>query len=288
MPIRPILLWSVALVCALATGCSIGAATQRLRRTVHRVHWPVRRPLRIAHLTDLHVGWGAPEHLLRQAVRQCRRSRPDLTVLTGDYLINSLEHLERLRRVLRRLPRPCIATLGNHDHKAGADEVQRVFTSQGIPVLRNESRQVRLRGERLTVVGIDDGCTGHDDAPRALASVPRGQRAIVLTHDPELADEVARHGDHLVLAGHTHGGQVYIPLLTTAYGLVRRRRYMTGWYTIQGGTRLYVNAGIGYASARVRFGAQPEIAIFHLVPCGTADAPASRSSSPRRTRSSSW
>jgi len=266
----PPVLRAAVLACALAVaGCSIGAATQRLRRTLHRVSWPVRRPLRIVHLTDLHVGWGAPEHLLDQAVRQCRRARPDLTVLTGDYLINSLEQVERLRRVLRRLPRPCVATLGNHDHKAGADAVQRVLAAQGITVLRNESRRVRLRGERLTVVGIDDGCTGHDDAPRALARVPRGQRAVVLTHDPELADEVARHGDHLVLAGHTHGGQVYVPLLTTAYGLIRHRRYMAGWYTIRnrgGGARLYVNAGIGYASTRVRFGAQPEIAVFDLVP----------------------
>jgi predicted MPP superfamily phosphohydrolase len=195
------------------------------------------------------------------------RHKPELTVLTGDYLINSLEHTRELRALVRRLPRPCIATLGNHDHIAGAGAVQEVFQRAGIPVLRNTSYRLTVRGTPLAVVGIDDACTHHHDVERAMADLLPGERAIVLTHVPDLADEVSGYGDHLVLAGHTHGGQIYFPLVTPFLADLAGHRYLAGWYEV-GGTQMYVNVGIGCARFRRRIGAgaQPELAIIKLLP----------------------
>jgi hypothetical protein len=257
-----------AAAAALAVGGCVGdAPPQWTRTTVHHMAWPVHRPLTIAHLTDLHLGWGAPEPLLSRTLRMCREHRPDLTVLTGDYLINSLEHIQDLGALARRLPRPCLATLGNHDHRAGAGVVQEVFQRAGIPVLRNASYRLTVRDTPLVVVGIDDGYTEHHDVDRAMSDLLPGERAIVLSHLPDLVDEVSGYGDHLVLAGHTHGGQIYFPLVSPFLADLAGHRYLAGWYEV-GGAQLYVNVGIGCARFRRRIGAraQPELAIIKLLP----------------------
>jgi predicted MPP superfamily phosphohydrolase len=175
---------------ALGVAAGIGAhqaeARQRIRLTRHRsttLFDSGASPLLVAHLTDLHVGIATPRNLLEQAVEEARRARPDLTVLTGDYLNHSLHHLDRLRALVRDLPRPCLATLGNHDHWSGATQIRQLLEREGIGVLCNASTVLTLRGRRLTVVGVDDGMTRHADVRRALAGVVPG-RALILAHYP--------------------------------------------------------------------------------------------------------
>jgi len=240
----------------------------RLRITRHRVGPRRRRgrPARLVHLTDLHVGRATPLPLLRQAVQRARDLRPDLVVLTGDYLNHSLVYLPLLRRLLSRLPRPCVATLGNHDHWSGADPITRALEEQGIEVLRNGSTMVRCRAGRvLEVVGVDDGRTRHDEAARSMRGVRDPLRAIVLTHYPRTADAVERHGGRLVLTGHTHGGQIHVPVVTRALSRLGGHRYIAGWYRV-GRARLYVNAGIGASVIGLRVGrrAAPEVALLEV------------------------
>jgi predicted MPP superfamily phosphohydrolase len=251
---------------ALGTGVGLAqAAPRRLRLTHHRLRWGSRA--RIVHLTDLHVGWATPPHLLRQAIRQATRLEPDLVVLTGDYLNHTLKHLAVLERFLALLPRPCVATMGNHDHWAGAAEIQRVMERLGIVVLSNRSTRMQLsrRGTRLTLVGVDDGRTDHDDVARAFAGVEQPERALVLTHFPPSAEAIARHGGRLILTGHTHGGQLDVPLVTRALSRLAGQRYIAGWYPVER-ARLYVNAGIGSSAIRCRVGrrARPEVALLEL------------------------
>ncbi|MCK5796273.1 MAG: metallophosphoesterase [Deltaproteobacteria bacterium] len=254
-----------------ATALTAGAATvvqaapQRLRISRHRIPWPVGRRLKIAHLTDVHVGWGTPKVLLRQAAARAREARPDLTVLTGDYLNHSLDHLFELRAWLRLLPRPCVATLGNHDHWSGADAISRALVREGVLVLRNNHKILSLGGTSLPVVGVDDGLTKHADPRRAFSGLVAPERALVLTHVPDTAPSLVAHGARLVLAGHTHGGQVYVPKISEALARVAGHAYLAGWYRV-GPTLLYVNAGVGSSAIRLRAGrkAQPELALFEL------------------------
>jgi predicted MPP superfamily phosphohydrolase len=253
---------------ALAGGSGLAhAAPRRVRLTHHRIPWRGGARLRIAHLTDLHVGWGTPSTLLEQSVLLCQQARPDLVVLTGDYVNRTLKHLPELSALLGRLPRPCVATLGNHDHWAGAEEITAALGAQGIPVLQNEHLRLIVAGTPVTVVGIDDGFTGRDDVERAFAGLRCPEAALVLSHFPEAADAIASCGGRIVLAGHTHGGQIELPIVTTAVARLAGSRYIAGWYDL-GCARLYVNAGVGSAAIRVRLGAntRPEVAVVDLLP----------------------
>lgn len=242
------------------------AAPRRLRISRHDVAPGRGRALRIVQLTDLHLGRATPAILLRQALAAAHAARPDLVVLTGDYLNRSLRYLPRLDRLAALLPpAPCVATLGNHDHWSGAQAISRALEQHGVRVLRNAHVSLRLRGRELTVVGVDDQTTGHADVERAFHRVARPSEALVLTHHPRTADDIVARGGRLVLAGHTHGGQIAIPRLTRALARAGGLRYLSGWYPIGPG-RLYVSPGVGSAVIRLRLGgrAAPEIAVFEL------------------------
>lgn len=245
----------------------VNAGPRRVRMTRHQVAWPRSFRLRVAHLTDLHAGRATSDRLLEQSVQICLAARPDLVALTGDFVNHSLGRLPGLSRLIARLPRPCVATLGNHDHWSGADAVQAALERQGVVVLRNERARVRAGTRRVTVVGVDDGYTRHDDVDRAFDGLRRPGAALVLSHFPNTADEIAARGGRVVLSGHTHGGQVQIPHVTRAIARLAGNRYLTGWYAV-GQARLFVNAGIGSSVVRLRVGAraQPEVAIIDLVP----------------------
>jgi len=222
--------------------------------------------LRVVQLTDLHLGHGTPQRTLERAVSAASAARPDLVVLTGDYLNLSLTQLPRLRQLGARLPRPCVAVLGNHDHWSGAEAIQRTLAEEGVIVLRNQSVKLKLRGGELTVVGVDDGGTHHDDVARAFAGVKDRGRALVLTHHPKTAEAIMAWGGRLVLSGHTHGGQVAVPRVTAALARAGGHRYLRGWYSVGQG-RLYVSPGIGASLIRTRLGrgAWPEVAVFDLL-----------------------
>ena len=254
------------------TAASVGvigvaeSAPQKVRRTRYQISWPGVRGLRVAHITDLHVGWGTPKHLLKQTLALTRAARPHLVVLTGDYLNHSLKRLPDLERFIAALPCPCVATLGNHDHWSDPDAIQRSMERLGVVVLRNSNITMRLAGRSLPVVGVDDGLTRHHDVERSFAGLEHPQRALVLSHYAETADEIVQRGGRLILAGHTHGGQFNLPILTTAVTRMVGMQYVAGWYPVGQG-RLYVNAGIGSMVIRRRIGrrAIPEVALMDLI-----------------------
>lgn len=242
-----------------------------LRIKHHVVHGRnVVRPLRVAHVTDVHAGISTPLGAMQQAIWAVRRSAPDVVVLTGDYLNRSLKFVERLRRFVGALPGPKVAILGNHDYWSGADGVTRALESERVKVLRNQNVELTLPHTRLTVVGVDDETTGHADVERAFHGVAHRNRALVLTHHPKTADAIDAAGGRLVLAGHTHGGQIAVPVITRTISRLGGNRYIGGWYRLREGGHLYVNAGIGSGAVRVRVGEQaaPEVAIFDFRPQG--------------------
>lgn len=206
---------------------------------------PNRPPLRIAHLTDIHVGRMTPEARLEGAVAAINSLEPDIVCLTGDYIAHSLRYLPRLTHHLRGLTAPAFATLGNHDHWHGATTVARALDAAGITVLENASTVVALGSARWRIVGLDDAVTGHHDPDRAFRDLDETP-FIVLSHLAELAGLAERRGAALVLSGHTHGGQ--IPAGGVMERVMRRmgHRYILGWYHV-GRTPVYVNRGLGAA-----------------------------------------
>lgn len=228
-------------------------------------------PLRVAHLTDLHVGRVTPHEVQQAAVALTNAAKPDLVVITGDFVCHSQAYLEQLEDLMRGFEAPVMGVLGNHDHWSGGAEVARALHRAGVEVLRNHHTLITLGHQRLQVLGLDDAYTGHADRERALRGLRRDLPTIGLSHIAEEADALWRNGVPLVLSGHTHAGQVTLARLhELAIGKLSGHRYVHGLY----GTRaagahqgaVYVGAGIGASVMPVRLGerGQREIALFDL------------------------
>jgi len=220
--------------------------------------------LRVAQLSDLHVGSRTPPSRIRAAIEEANRFEPDLVVLTGDYVSRHRTEVGQLGEQLRGLLPPVVAVLGNHDHWVDAEGTAGALEGLGYAVLRNQHTSLLLRGVPFTVVGIDDLLTRHADPRRALAGARRGSR-LVLAHGPKTADLLRGTGEPLLcLSGHTHGGQVSIPLLTplVLHGLLREP-YARGLFRL-GEVQLYVNRGVGDSALGMRVNSPPEVTLLTL------------------------
>ena len=168
----------------------------------------LQTPLRIVHLTDLHVGRVTPMRVQTAAIALTNAQEPDLVVITGDFVCHSQEYLEELGALMRSLKAPVMAVLGNHDYWSGAGEVRRTLERAGVEVLMNTHTIITLKGQRLQVVGLDDAYTGHADRERAVRGLRRNLPTLGLSHIAEEADALWAKNVPLVLSGHTHAGQV--------------------------------------------------------------------------------
>jgi hypothetical protein len=220
---------------------------------------PAHDGLRVVQLSDIHVGALTPPARIRAAVEAANAFRPDLVVLTGDYLSRSKQGVALLSEQLRGLEAPTVAVLGNHDHRLDAPGTTAALEGLGYAVLRNQHTVLRLRGVPFSIIGVDDLVSGHADPARALAGAPEGSR-LVLAHGPSTADLLRDAQTPLVvLSGHTHGGQVTLPIFTPLLSrLILGERFLRGLYRV-GPVQLYVNRGVGNSVSRMRLNSAPEV-----------------------------
>jgi predicted MPP superfamily phosphohydrolase len=238
---------------------------------------PAHEGLRVAQLSDLHVGARTPAHVVRAAIAEANRFAPDLVVLTGDYLSRSPAELEAMRDQLGGLSAPTVAVLGNHDVWVDPDGASRVLRAHGYEVLENAWTTVSLRGAPLAVVGVGDHLTRRDDVLRAVRGLPAaGAPPLVLAHGPRTADKLrALDRPLLCLSGHTHGGQVNLPILTPLLLASLREPYVRGRYRLDR-VQLYVNRGIGMTGVRLRVNAPSEVTLATLRRAAPAPARSER------------
>jgi predicted MPP superfamily phosphohydrolase len=225
---------------------------------------PAHDGLRVAQLSDIHVGERTPPERIRAAIDEANAFDPDLVVLTGDYLCRDRRGLGLMRDLLGGTEAPTVAVLGNHDHWVDARGAARVLAGHGYDVLRNQNTTLSLRGEPFTVIGVDDLLTGHARVRDALAGARPGSR-IVLAHGPKTADQLRRMGEPLLcLSGHTHGGQVNIPGFTSfMLRAFAHEPYDRGLFRL-GQVQLYVNRGVGNSALRIRVNSDPEVTLITL------------------------
>ncbi len=221
----------------------------------------------IAHLSDLHLHrYGSRE---RRALALLGEAKPDLIVITGDF---DLEDEERgaVREFLRGL-RAVKATfgiwavLGTHDHRNSDDDegVRTFLTNAGVALLVNEWGRIGKGLDTLSVVGLDDAYTGRDNFGKALEGLRRTPFALLLSHSPEIFFKADMARFDLVLAGHTHGGQVRLPWIGALWLPHGSEFYDAGWFTGQS-AKMYVTRGIGTSILPIRFLCRPEIALITL------------------------
>lgn len=226
--------------------------------------------LRIALISDLHVGPTIGYRYVGRVVRMANELAPDLIALTGDIVDGSVERLARHVAPLADLrPREmAFLVLGNHDYYSGAGPWIAHFRSLGLRVLLNEHASMRRGGARLIVGGVTDPAERRFDprlGPRPdLASAPAEGRAfrLLLAHNPSLAPLAEKAGFDLQLSGHTHAGQ-FFPW-TLAVRLVHSH-HVAG-LSRQGRMWVYVSAGTGSWGPPIRFGTETELTLLRLVP----------------------
>lgn len=261
---------SVVLGLVLGVGYAVGVEPYRLEVTRHAVPTDLDETLTIAHLTDLHThGLGRRERALLAVLE---RERPDLIVLTGDQVVDGElgapplglaedPSYARAAELLGRLHAPLgvYAVRGNWDNWRHRSDVRGFYADLGITLLVNEAREVR---PGLWVAGLDDALSGRPDVAQASRDVPDGAFVIGLFHSPVSFDATAGRWP-LALAGHTHGGQVRLPLLPPLWLPGGSGDYVAGWYE-KAGSRLYVSRGVGTSVVPMRFLCRPEVALVRL------------------------
>lgn len=225
----------------------------------------------ICQVTDVHHSPFVRLGYLERVVEKANSLKPDLTVLTGDYIDDAREYVAPAIKALSGLKaeRGLLSILGNHDHFTGKAHTVEAIRSHGIPLLENSHSLIESGRGILCVAGVKDYLEDFPDAKAALRGVDNDIPRILLSHHPDYAESLP--GDErvdLVVSGHTHGGQIrapfsYAPVLPSAYG----QKYSGGLVTLKKReTQVYVSRGVGVVMIPVRINCPPELTLIRLSP----------------------
>ncbi|MBN1606997.1 MAG: metallophosphoesterase [Polyangiaceae bacterium] len=243
-----------------------GRLRVRLRKVVvHLPSWPgAFDGYRILHLSDLHVGSFDPVERARRWIERAQAIRAELVVVTGDLVASGTRDYPAVAALLGglRVPDGVLVVTGNHDLWDRA-ELERQLEDRGARILDGRAVEIVRDEARVVVAGIGSSRRPTLSAETSLARLPRVP-TLVLAHDPAVFEATAAAGVPLTLSGHTHAGQVALPLLGRWVNMARlAARYTRGLYRL-GESQLYVNAGLGTTGLPVRLGARPEIVVLEL------------------------
>jgi predicted MPP superfamily phosphohydrolase len=231
---------------------------------------------RLVQISDLHLRQFGP--LEQKAIKLINQASPDMLFVTGDILGKGNESipicLDFFSRITARLG--IWVVLGNEDHLHAGKMIDtnrfvNLLQQHGIQVLQNERRKVTITSDDTTseskhfwIIGVDDPYLAYDDLYLASIGIPAEEVKLLLVHTPDIIEDAARLNIDLMLAGHTHGGQIRFPLLGAVITQsLYEKKYAVGLYMLKN-TTLYVNRGIGTASIPLRLFCRPEITLFQF------------------------
>jgi predicted MPP superfamily phosphohydrolase len=215
---------------------------------------------KIVQLSDIHLYPYTQLDFVQEAVTITNNLQPDLIVLTGDYVLQTAEAIFELAPVLSSLNAKygVFSILGNHDLWTNAHIVRLGLKEQRLLLLENDGVELTVNGETLYLAGVDDGWSGQPDLSLALAKRPSEALTILLAHEPDLADRFSMDQRvSIQLSGHSHGGQVRLPLLGAPILPYLGQKYDQGLYKVKD-MWLYTTRGIGLITP-IRINCPPEI-----------------------------
>jgi len=221
---------------------------------------------RIVQISDIHLYPFTKIELVRRAVAMANALKPDLIVLTGDYILTKVEAIFELSPVLGRLNARfgVYAVLGNHDLWRGPEIITEAMEKSGLQVLVNKGVMLGAARNSIYLAGLDDAWSGHPELSTAMAQIPPNVPAVLLMHEPDTADTLSKDQRvKLQLSGHSHGGQVRLPLIGALHLPRYGKKYDCGLYSVNG-MWLYTSTGLGVIGPPVRFNCRPEIAEITL------------------------
>ena len=221
---------------------------------------------RITQLTDIHHSRILGLREVRRVVSLAQQTKPDMFVLTGDYSTSYRRYIEPCAEALSELSAPegVWAVLGNHDHYTDPELTTRALQNRKIAVLNNAHTTIQRGPDSLQLSGIDDWSWNATNWDRAFSGLNTNTPTILLSHQPTVLDLEQSNKVALIISGHTHGGQLNIPILGAPARLATKDlKYARGLFR-RGETQLYVSSGTGVIGLPVRFGVRPEIAVLRL------------------------
>ncbi len=237
-------------------------------------HW--EKPVRVLHLGDFHALRSTPLSTIEAAIDLGLAENPEVICATGDFVSEHLLEPEKLAAQLRRLPAaaPTYAVMGNHDGGSwsytvggwSSSKVMRTFVADaGLTLLHNRGLRVELsQGRALRMVGVGDLWSQECDVATAFGASPPtlGQPTVLLAHNPDSKQKARWAEWQLMLSGHTHGGQLSLPVVGEPFAPVRDKRYVDGLREWEG-RWIQVTRGVG-SGARVRVNCRPEVSILDI------------------------
>lgn len=232
-------------------------------------NWPKALDgFRIAHLTDIHYRPGHDEALMEKILSAIAEEKPDLILITGDFVINDPSSLSECCHQLSKLSAThgIIASPGNHDRwHCQAHQLRSNLSKAGIDYLQNTNTTLQIKGERIFLPGLDSIWGGKINPDRAWKGHLKDDPVLALVHEPDVFDQLhPTHPINLQLSGHTHGGQCRVPLIGYAPKTVRYgRNYIYGDFKNEQ-AQLWVGRGIGTVGIHVRFACSPELTMIKL------------------------
>lgn len=227
--------------------------------------------IKIAQFSDTHLGEYFSLEQLEKVVKKINKVNPDIVVFTGDLMDNAAEYspIEETIEILSKIDAKIgkYAVYGNRDYGGGAVRFYRdMMEKSGFVVLSNQNETINIRNRKLHIMGGDDALMGEHNPSTTVGNINEEDINILLLHEPDLVDQYNGYPIDLALAGHSHGGQVYIPF----YGPIKRNvlseKYNKGFYELENsrGSTIYVNTGIGNTKVPFRFFNVPEISVFKI------------------------
>lgn len=240
-----------------ATSLSLERVTVNLKRLPKKLDG-----FKIIHLSDIHHSpFTGLEHIAR-TVKISNRLKPDMFVLTGDYVSHEPEYIRPVAELMGSLQAEfgTHACLGNHDHWTDPELVTQSFREAGINMLVNEGQRFEARGASFWLAGVDDHMVGKTDLAAALKGSFPDEMKLLLAHNPIIFRKAVRNSVDLTLSGHTHGGQVRV---RERQKRLLRRKLSNGLHQ-RYDSQIYITRGIGTVVLPVRYQCPPEITLLEL------------------------
>jgi predicted MPP superfamily phosphohydrolase len=272
---RKLLLATRSAVCAAPIAATGFGVLTRKQFGVREIDVPIAglpadlSGLRLVQLSDIHLSPFLREDELRYVVDMANETKAHLALVTGDLITTRRDPLDACIEQLKRLRADAgvLSCLGNHERFADAESyTARQCRQVGIDVLRNEARPLRFGNAILNVAGVDYQAT-HDpylEGTESLVVREPNHVNVLLSHNPDVFPVAAKQGFDLTVAGHTHGGQVSVEILSRHLNVAKFfTPYTYGLYR-EGNSAIYVTRGIGTVGIPVRIGAPPEVAVIRL------------------------
>lgn len=233
-----------------------------------------RSPLKVLQLSDFHASSSVNLDFIAQSIQLGLDQKPDLICITGDFITQKYDRFEKYAEILKPLVNsaPTFAILGNHDggewvlkHHGYADtsQVRELISKAGITLLHNRAQAIRVHDWDLALVGLGDDWANECDATAAFAEMPTATTTIVLSHNPDTKKKLKPYPWDLLLCGHTHGGQLCLPLIGTPFAPVKDHRFVQGLHRWDD-RWIHITRGVGNLFG-LRFNCPPEVSLLTLV-----------------------